>query len=119
MNVTHDLSLSDYSFNQNVIGEFPDRFVLKFENTSLDEVEEQETNDFKIINGYNGYLAIKSRTKIVKVAVYDLYGNLLIEDNPNSSKFVLNVKNIDIGSILIIAATFENGEIINKKTIRF
>lgn len=119
LKITHDLSLSDYSFNLNVIGEFPDRFILKFENTSLDEVEEQENNDFKIINGYNGYLAIKSRSKIVKVAVYDLYGNLLIEDNPNSSKFVLNVKDIDIGSILIIAATFENGEIINKKTIRF
>ena len=47
------------------------------------------------------------------------FGRKLIDKKPNSNYIELQTGAIKVGTVLLIQATFENGSVINKKTIKY
>jgi len=117
LNITHDLKKSDYEFEQATTGANLDRFVLKFNNRGPKGRDHSDKANFKAYKTHHQTIAIRSEDVIRKIKVYDIYGKMLILRSVNSKTFELNTKKIKEGTILIIEAVFENGEVVRKKTI--
>ena len=116
LNIIHDLKASNYAF-ATPAGEFNNRFVLRFTNSTL-ENEEFETiqNAVMIYNDENIHVT-SSLERIKSVTVYDVLGRVIAEkSNVNSNAAaVTNVKSTE--SALIVKVTLENGQIVTKKVI--
>ena len=117
LNVIHDLRENDYHFEQTTSGSFPDRFVLQFFNAAL------LSNDFTntrsvIVSNSNDEFHIRATNDISDIKIYDIFGRLLIQNNPHE-KFIRLKNNINLGTILVFQVTLENGVILNKKIIKY
>ena len=119
LNITHDLNKSDYTYEQTEAGEILDRFVLKFNNRGPMGRENNRKNNFKVYKTGHSSIAIRSDRIINKVKVYDIYGRLLMVNNVKSKTTELNTGKIRKGTILLIEAVFENGDVMRKKTIEY
>ncbi|WKK66840.1 choice-of-anchor D domain-containing protein [Lutimonas zeaxanthinifaciens] len=119
LKVTHDLQLSDYSFDQNETGEFKERFTLVFTDVDINGPSDIElSNDLKISNRVDE-LKIDSNVEVENIKVYDIFGRLLQEKNPNNKSFTIGTELIKSGTVLILESKLENGSIVRKKTIRY
>ncbi len=119
LNVTHNLKEGDYTFEQTVTGEFPNRFTLQFAGQALDVDDDIFTkNEFVISNDVES-LNIRSAKEVKDIKVYDLLGRMLINQKPNKKSFNLSTGSIKNGTVLVIKATLENGTVISKKTIKY
>jgi len=118
LGITHDLKLADYEFDVNGEGNFPDRFTLQFNKSTLGVDDLELNNNFVVMNEENE-LQLKSSSIITSLKVYDMMGRLLIDTKPNESQFNISTQNIKKGTILILNATFDNGAELSKKAIRY
>jgi len=118
LGITHDLKLADYEFDVNGEGNFPDRFTLQFNKSTLGVDDLELNNNFVVVNGENE-LQLKSSSIITNLKVYDMMGRLLIDTKPNDSEFNISTQNIKKGTVLILNATFDNGAELSKKAIRY
>ncbi|WP_052122265.1 GEVED domain-containing protein [Flavobacterium suncheonense] len=116
LNVVHDLKVAPYSFTSNV-GEFEDRFVLKYTNQTL-STEEITAIENSVILYKTDKLNIKSAAQPIKeVRVYDIQGKqLLSETKVNANEFTAATLN-PTQSTLIVKITLDNGTVVNKKAI--
>ena len=109
LNIFHNLKLNPYHFNS-AVGNFENRFVLKFNNETLGN------NDFAFDNVKvytNESINIIAPNQVIKsIRVHDLLGRVLgTFNNVNSDSFVS--KNIaKTQSPLLVEVTLENG--VNK-----
>ncbi len=118
LNNTHDLKLADYEFNVDEKGNFPDRFTLQFENSTLNLTNFEKDNSFIVINEENT-LELKANSIITNLKIYDITGRLLINKKPNDLEITINTNTIRKGSVLIVNVVFENNQSITKKVILY
>jgi hypothetical protein len=116
LNVIHDLKTSNYVF-ATPAGEFNNRFVLRFKNTTLGNDDFEATANSVIIYANQGITVTSSLERIKEVVVYDVLGRLITEKkNVNHNETVLtNVRPTQ--SALIVKVTLENGQTVTKKVI--
>jgi len=119
LNITHDLKDSDYTFEQSITGEFPNRFSLQFKGKALDVDDEIfAKNEFVISNDLDSF-KIRSEKEVKEIKVFDLLGRLIIQKQPNKKSFNLSTGSVKNGTVLIVKATLENGTVVSKKTIKY
>ena len=118
LNKIHNLSVEDYKFNQDKVGEVLDRFTIKFNSSTIGIDEFEKDNNFIISNTDTG-LYIKTNKMVVDIKLYDALGRLLLDKQPNASSFYLNDDHIKKGTILISRLTLENNTILSEKIIKY
>ncbi|REG91200.1 DUF7507 domain-containing protein [Flavobacterium aquicola] len=117
-NVIHDLTKGSYSFTT-AKGDFKDRFVLRYTNTS-----KLGTGDFVakgkgvIVSVKNSQIKINSfDSSLSSVKVYDLKGSLLYEkDKVSGNEFIINHLNSS-NQFMIVMVQLENGKWISEEII--
>lgn len=114
LNVIHDLRQSPYVFTTQV-GEFNDRFVLRYTNAILSNSSFERDTDFII--SAKDKIFIKAAENIEAVAVYDLLGRNIFSMNAIHSPTVILDKLNPTKEAIIIKTKLENGAFINRKII--
>lgn len=116
LSVIHDLKAAPYHFTSEV-GEFEERFVLRYTNNTLgnDEVTALENS---VIIYTNDKLNVKSTLQPIKeIMVYDILGKLLLSNTKvNANEFMAVTLN-PTQTTLIVKVTLDNGVVVNKKVI--
>ncbi|MBC7642697.1 MAG: hypothetical protein H7174_10250, partial [Flavobacterium sp.] len=117
LNITHDLKSAPYSFTS-PSGIYADRFDLKYETTSLSNIdfESISTNDLKIIND-NKLSLYSTKLNIKKTEIFDLLGRKVDEYKNVDSKNLLLDNLIKSAKIYIIKTTFNDDSVLSKKVI--
>ncbi len=120
MDITHNLSESDYTFNS-VKGEFNDRFEIVFREDalSLDDNNLNE-NDLIIIEGTNHNVTFKisSHQQMKSIEIIDLLGRTIyILDGESVSQITYNLSNLSQATYLA-KVTFTDGNVIIKKAVK-
>jgi hypothetical protein len=117
-NVIHDLTKGSYSFTT-AKGEFKDRFVLRYTNTS-----KLGTGDFDpkgkgvIVSVKNSQIKINSFDQIIsKAMVYDLKGSLLFEKSKvDKNEFIID--HLSSGTqFMIVMIQLEDGKWVSEEII--
>jgi hypothetical protein len=122
LDITHNLTEADYTFNLDETAEFTDRFTIVFKEDSTLGVEDiLETNEstLQITELDNDQVNFKTETSqtIESIIIYDIYGRKIyqFEGQSNSETFTLsNVKN----AIYIARVQLSNGALITKKAVK-
>lgn len=114
INVIHDLRQSPYTFST-IAGEFNNRFVLRYNNSVLNNQVYENDNSFTIVSNEN--ISLLASINIKSVLVFDILGRKIYELDDVNSKEVVIDKLIATKEPLIVKTIFENGEVVNKKII--
>uniref|UniRef100_UPI0030EB839E T9SS sorting signal type C domain-containing protein n=1 Tax=uncultured Flavobacterium sp. TaxID=165435 RepID=UPI0030EB839E len=114
LNLIHDLRLVPYTFTT-TIGEFNDRFVLRYTNTTLSNPEFESTNGLVIVS--NNRVTLSASENIKSVIVFDLLGRVVYTKNKINTTEVILDKLIPTREALIVKTTFENGKVVTKKIL--
>lgn len=118
LDVYHNLSESDYSFTSEV-GEFNDRFEIRFASTlSINEYDLQ-TNELLVFNNESNSLEISTsqQSEISTLKIYDLLGRLIQDLEVNNISISINASILS-NSVYIVKATLENGQVFTKKILK-
>ncbi|MBT8277807.1 MAG: lamin tail domain-containing protein [Bacteroidia bacterium] len=120
MNITHNLSDSDYVFTSDV-GDFRERFEIVFTEDALSLGENEfDPNDLSIIELSNGDVKFKLNGNhlMQRIEIIDLLGrSLYILDAEDSSDNTYNLSNLSQAAY-IAKVTLDNGYIITKKAVK-
>ncbi|MDB9960841.1 fibronectin type III domain-containing protein [Oceanihabitans sp.] len=118
-NFIHDLRLSPYFFNSEV-GEFNDRFIIRYTNNSLGIEEFNAATGLTIQAPNNNYIKVKSgNSPIYSVIVYDLLGRALIQkNNINASEFSVETLNYADGAYIVKAVLVDGKQKIQKVVLK-
>lgn len=114
VNIIHDLKQAPYSFASSV-GQFNDRFVLRYSNEMLGN-EDFETNNEVLVIANNAIEVVSIGMAIDNVRVYDVLGQLLLDSEVNSNTFVTS-KLQKNNTALLVQITLENGAKVTKKIV--
>lgn len=114
LNIIHDLKQTPYTFST-IVGEFNDRFVLRYTNTVLSNQEYNATSGLIIVS--NEQVSLLAAEPIKSVLVFDLLGRKIYEKNDiNVSQLILE-ELMSNKETLVVKTTFENGNTITRKII--
>jgi hypothetical protein len=113
----YDLTKGSYSFTT-AKGEFKDRFVLRYTNSSLGTEDFETKGKGVVVSLKNGQMKINSFDQIMSsVKVYDLKGSLLYENNKvDKNEFTINHL-VSSNQILIVTTQLESGKSVSEKII--
>lgn len=114
VNIIHDLKQAPYSFASSV-GQFNDRFVLRYSNEMLGN-EDFETNNEVLVIANNAIEVVSTGMAIDNVRVYNVLGQLLLDSEVNSNTFVTS-KLQKNNTALLVQITLENGAKVTKKIV--
>ena len=114
VNVIHDLKQAPYSFASSV-GQFNDRFVLRYNNETLGN-EDFETNNEVLVIANNAIEVVSTGMAIDNLRVYNVLGQLLLDSEVNSNTFVTS-KLQKNNTALLVQITLENGAKVTKKIV--
>lgn len=114
VNVIHDLKQAPYSFASSV-GQFNDRFVLRYNNETLGN-EDFETNNEVLVIANNAIEVVSTGMAIDNLRVYNILGQLLLDSEVNSNTFVTS-KLQKNNTALLVQITLENGAKVTKKIV--
>ncbi|KGO88865.1 T9SS sorting signal type C domain-containing protein [Flavobacterium suncheonense] len=116
LNIIHDLKVAPYNFTSE-IGEFEDRFVLRYTNNTLGN-DEVTTLENAVIIYTNDYLNVKSTLQPIKeIRVYDVLGKLLLSNTKVNANEFMAATLRPTQTALIVKVTLDNGVVVNKKVI--
>ncbi|PJJ09952.1 concanavalin A-like lectin/glucanase superfamily protein [Flavobacterium sp. 1] len=117
INTIYDLTKGSYSFTT-AIGEFKNRFVLRYNNTSLSTDDFDANGKGVVVSLNNSQIKINSFDQIMSsVKVYDLKGSLLYENNKvDKNEFIINHL-VSSDQVLIVMTQLENGKKVSEKII--
>ncbi|WP_313804342.1 GEVED domain-containing protein [Flavobacterium sp.] len=116
LNIIHDLKVAAYSFTS-IAGEFENRFVLRYTNSTLgnDDVTALE-NSVIIYADVN--LNIKSNVHLIKeIRIYDILGKLMLDSTKVNANEFKAVSLTSSQKTLIVNITLDNGAIVKRKVI--
>ncbi|RIA08371.1 lamin tail-like protein [Flavobacteriaceae bacterium MAR_2010_72] len=119
MNITHNLSVSNYTFTSEV-GEFKDRFELVFKAETLSETESHlNANRLTIIELDNDLVQFKTNSDkdIQSVKIMDLLGRTLYLFKGSSTIETYNLSQLS-QSAYLAEVKLSNGQIITKRAIK-
>ena len=114
--IIHDLRQTTYTFNT-IAGEINNRFVLRYNNETLDSETFNNNSQILVISNEN-ILTIKSFTKNIKeIYIYNLLGQKIYTGNMtnNNEKIISSLAKTN--STLMISLKLSNDVIIVKKVI--
>ena len=114
VNVIHNLKQAPYSFASSV-GQFNDRFVLRYSNEMLGN-EDFETNNEVLVIANNAIEVVSTGMAIDNLRVYNVLGQLLLDSEVNSNTFVTS-KLQKNNTALLVQITLENGAKVTKKIV--
>ncbi|MEE9350297.1 MAG: hypothetical protein V3U80_09645 [Flavobacteriaceae bacterium] len=117
--VTHNLKLGDYTFEASQVGPITERFDVVFSKNALSTDNTViESDDLLLINNEDNFTVKMRNGKIItNIQAFDILGKQVVDMNPNSNNFDVNT-NLNQGTVLIIKATLENGQVVTKKFIK-
>jgi len=116
LNVIHDLKTSGYVFSTPA-GEFNNRFVLRFKNSTLAN-DEFETAANSVIVYTDKNITISSNAMPIKeVVLYDALGRVIAEKKNISDKMTVFENVMPTQNAIIAKVTLENGRVVTKKVI--
>ena len=113
----HDLKVAPYNFTT-ASGTFNSRFKLVYQNALLNATDFTNLdNKFFVYNSDNQITVNSTVAKIKGVAVYNVLGQLIVEQNNQNQNQVVMASIKKQNQILVIKTTLENGTIVTRKTI--
>ncbi len=121
-NTIHNLKTSDYNFTT-AIGDFKDRFVLRYTNQLLTNSEfEVYKNDIIVYKNNQTINIVSTNTDLKEVQIYDIRGRLIAENKiPLAAKEgtrKVSFDNLNIAQqILIVKTKTIDNKIITKKIV--
>tara|TARA_R110002049_G_scaffold309135_1_gene517468 strand:+ start:111 stop:1721 length:1611 start_codon:yes stop_codon:yes gene_type:complete len=119
LNITHDLSASDYTFTSEV-GEFNSRFEIVFNANALStENAVLDSKALRIVDLGNNRVQfnVSDNLSIKTVTVFDLLGRQLYSLKGNSNSETYNLSNLN-NAIYIAKVALSNGAVMTKKAIK-
>jgi hypothetical protein len=116
LGIIHNLNESPYFFMPTEMGEFTDRFRIRYTNNALG-LDEYDTNNISISAPNNDYIKITSGNEsIYSVTVIDMLGRVLInQTNINTIEYHLN--DVSYAGTLLVKVILNNGQRIVKKVV--
>jgi len=120
LNVLHDLKQSDYTFNENRLGNINDRFEIVFSRNSLNtDTNELLNGNNLIVTNNNAQILVKVLGEIPmkNIQVFDVIGKLISNTNLQANEKMLS-GNYKSGTVYFVKVTLQNGQILNKKFIK-
>lgn len=116
LNVLHDLKAAPYSFTSNV-GEFDERFVLRYTNQTLSTAEMTALENNVILYTTDKVNIRSTEQPIKEIMIYDLQGKLLLSDTKvNANEFTASTLQ-PTQTTLLVKITLNNGTVVHKKAI--
>lgn len=113
-NTVNNITNTPYTFSSDA-GNFTDRFVLRYTDSTLSDDEFQAINSSVVVVGQNNQVLVKSFSEtITSVEIYDVLGRLIATKEEKSSEIVINNLTIN-NQALIVKTKLENGQVIAKK----
>lgn len=111
LGVIHDLKAAPYFFTMSDLGDYNDRFILRYTDDTLGLNDVNNPQGLTIIAPGSEFVKISSQFELIdSVIMYDLYGRALIdEQNINDSVFIIN-EDIFSDGAYIIKVTLQNGK---------
>ena len=111
LGIVHNLKESPYFFTPTGMGEFVNRFQIRFTSTSLGIDEFNTLTGLTISAPNSDYIKISSTNETIdSVVVFDLLGrNLLTQNNVNSNELILDKVSQSDG-VLLVKVTLTNGQ---------
>ncbi|MWB93616.1 calcium-binding protein [Flavobacterium sp. GA093] len=112
----HNLKDKPYWFTTNT-GTFNDRFVLRFTNSTLQTNEPEKIQNNLIIYQNQNQLVLDSpKEKILKIQVFDVAGQLILEQDANQKKItVLDLK--PKNRVLIVKVETDSNTVLTQKVL--
>lgn len=116
LNIIHDLKASNYVFSTPA-GEFNNRFVLRFTNSTLGNSDFEALNNSVIVYADENINASSSLEKIKEVTIFDVLGRTIAQKKniDGSATVTTNVRQTQ--STLIVKVILESGQTVTKKVI--
>jgi trimeric autotransporter adhesin len=115
-NTTHDLKESSYTFTSE-IGTFNDRLEIVYTDEALGTDKPVVTPTEVIIFQNAKQVTVTSPEVIKSVVVYDLLGKVMfVNNNVNAQEMTTSALTAS-NQVVIVKATLENGQAINKKVL--
>ncbi|MBP1838124.1 GEVED domain-containing protein [Formosa algae] len=115
-NTIHNLRDSPYEFTSE-IGTFNDRFILRYQDSTLSIDDVIADTDLKIIATQNFIKASTTTSTINKIIVYDIIGRVLYQANSLNATEIKLDQLAPTQSPLIVKATLSNGTTKIQKVI--
>ncbi|MBU3820789.1 T9SS type A sorting domain-containing protein [Flavobacteriaceae bacterium XHP0103] len=119
LNKVHDLKACDYTFTSEV-GEFNERFVIMFNNTTLsaDKVS-LESNTLNIVDLSNDLVefSTSNNLKINSVSIFDLMGRELYKFKGQNSTEIYNLSKLKT-AFYVAKVKLSNGVTVSKKAVK-
>ena len=102
LNIKHDLTKSNYSFEQLTEGSFQNRFSLTFiKEVELSNESAIKEDQFLVYNEGDTF-RVKASKKVATVRIYDTNGNTVIEAHPDNLSFDVFEPTSKRGDVLLM-----------------
>ncbi|OUR92680.1 hypothetical protein A9Q87_06480 [Flavobacteriales bacterium 34_180_T64] len=111
LGVTHDIKAAPYFFTTNTLGDYNDRFVLRYTDATLGLNDVNNPQGLTIIAPNGAYVKINSQNEMIdSVILYDLLGRVLVDKREvNDFEFIIDQNAFSNGAY-IVKATLTNGK---------
>lgn len=119
LNKTHNLKIAPYEFDLSQKGSFDDRFILQFNNKSLNEDEVNvNSNQLIIKNTVDQFEVTTSSLKTIhSIKVYDLLGRIVLDKYSKKSTEVISKSKLPKIGVYVVLVKIENDVYLTKKLI--
>ena len=102
LNMNHDLRNSIYVFEQVDQGSFQDRFSLAFtKEVELESDTDIEKDQFVVYNDGDTF-RIQASESVETVRMYDILGNMILENHPRNTSFEIVEPSSKRGDVLLL-----------------
>ena len=102
LNIPHDLRNSNYVFEQVDQGSFQDRFSLAFtKEVELESDTVIEKDQFVVYNDGDTF-RIQASERVETVRMYDILGNMILENHPRNTSFEIVEPSSKRGDVLLL-----------------
>ena len=120
LNIIHDLKNAPYVFTIDDLGNYDERFILRYTDETLGLNEFTNNPDISIIAPKGEYIKINSTNEPIKnVIVYDLLGRVLLNLNDlNINEIILDNLNLSDGAYLVKAELYSTKQKIQKIVLK-
>jgi hypothetical protein len=115
LNIIHDLRQNPYSFSS-PLGQFNDRFVLRYNNETLGNNDFVANNEVMVISN-NAIQVVTTTTSIANVKIYSVLGQLLLDSNTVNATTFETSKIQKNNTALLVQVTLDNGVKVIKKIV--
>lgn len=121
LNTTHNLQESEYEFAIDSPGQFDERFILKFQNSSLNVENITKESDKIIVKTLsdNFIISTSKNNTIQSIDVYDMLGRNILKQKPNNIEFHLHKGNLQSHGIYILKMKLDDDGLHLTKKVLF